>query len=265
MKDCLRLEQISKRTKKITKMRNLTAIILAAGKGTRMQSTDKNKVAIEIAGKPMLVRTLSILKEAGLSHIVVVVGFAKESVLPLLSTDIIIAEQTEQLGTGHAVVSALPKVPEDTQDLLILYGDDSFLHTATTFRNLYQTHIDEGAKITFVTMDTDDPTGLGRIIRDSNDEVIGIVEEKNATPEQKKIKEVNLGCYVINKKYLEDNISEIHKNPVTGEYYITDIIDIIAHQKGKIAAHKLTDGKWHGVNTKDDLAAAESLLSDGSK
>jgi len=160
-------------------MRNLTAIILAAGKGTRMQSTDTNKVAMHVAGQPMLARTLSILKEAGLSHIVVVVGFAKESVLPLLPPDTIIAEQTEQLGTGHAVVSALPKVPEDTQDLLILYGDDSFLHTATTFRNLYQTHIDEGAKITFVTMDSDDPTGLGRIIRDSNDEVIGIVEERS--------------------------------------------------------------------------------------
>lgn len=249
----------------INKMRNLTAIILAAGRGTRMQSTDTNKVAMPVAGQPMLVRTLSILKEAGLSHVVVVVGFAKESVLPLLSEDVIVAEQTEQLGTGHAVVSALPKVPSDTQNLLILYGDDSFLHTATTFKNLYQTHIAEGAKITFVTMDSDDPTGLGRIIRDSNNEVVGIVEEKNATVEQKKIKEVNLGCYVINKKYLEDNISEIHKNPVTGEYYITDIIDIIAHQKGKIAAHKLTDGKWHGVNTKDDLATAESLLSDGSK
>jgi len=246
-------------------MRNLTAIILAAGRGTRMQSTDTNKVAMNVAGRPMLARTLSILKEAGLSHIVVVVGFAKESVLPLLSDDIIVAEQKEQLGTGHAVVSALPKVPSDTSDLLIVYGDDSFLHSAKTFQNLYQTHLDEGAKITFVTMDSEDPTGLGRIIRDENNEVIGIVEEKNATPEQKKIKEVNLGCYVINKKYLEDNISEIHKNPVTGEYYITDIIDIIAHQKGKIAAHKLLDGKWHGVNTKDDLVAAESLLSDGSE
>lgn len=246
-------------------MRNLTAIILAAGRGTRMQSTDTNKVAMNVAGRPMLARTLSILKEAGLSHIVVVVGFAKESVLPLLSDDIIVAEQKEQLGTGHAVVSALPKVPSDTSDLLIVYGDDSFLHYAKTFQNLYQTHLDEGAKITFVTMDSEDPTGLGRIIRDENNEVIGIVEEKNATPEQKKIKEVNLGCYVINKKYLEDNISEIHKNPVTGEYYITDIIDIIAHHKGKIAAHKLLDGKWHGVNTKDDLVAAESLLSDGSE
>ena len=144
-------------------MRNLTAIILAAGRGTRMQSTDTNKVAMHVAGRPMLARTLSILKEAGLSHIVVVVGFAKESVLPLLSDDIIVAEQTEQLGTGHAVVSALPKVPSDTSDLLIVYGDDSFLHSAKTFQNLYRTHIEEGAKITFVTMDRQDPTGLRKI------------------------------------------------------------------------------------------------------
>ena len=245
-------------------MKDLTAIILAAGRGTRMQSTDKNKVAMEIGGQPMLVRTISILKKAGITNIVVVVGFAKESVLSILSEDIIIAEQEEQLGTGHAVVSALPKVPTGTQDLLILYGDDSFLHTATTFQSLYQTHVEEGAEITFVTMDSDNPTGLGRIIRDNNNEVVGIVEEKNANEDQKKISEVNLGCYVINKKYLEENINDIHKNPVTGEYYITDIIDIISHHKGKIAAHKLSDGRWHGVNTKDDLAKAETLLSDGS-
>jgi len=228
-----------------------------------MQSTDKNKVAMEVRGEPMLVRTISILKDAEISNIVVVVGFAKESVVSLLTNDIIIAEQEEQLGTGHAVISALPKIPKDTEDLLILYGDDSFLHTAKTFQNLYQTHIEQGAKITFVTMDTENPMGFGRILRDGNNNVIGIVEEKNATEEQKKISEINLGCYVINKKYLEENIGNIHKNPVTGEYYITDIIDIISSNGGKIAAHKLTDGKWHGVNTKDDLIQAELLLGDG--
>lgn len=245
-------------------MQNLTAIILAAGRGTRMQSTDKNKVAMEVGGEPMLIRTIGILKSAGIPHIVVVVGFAKESVISILDDEIIVAEQEEQLGTGHAVVSALPKVPQDTEDLLILYGDDSFLHTPKTFQNLYQTHIDEGAKITFVTMDSKNPTGFGRIIRNANKEVIGIVEEKNATRDQKKITEINLGCYVVNKKYLEENIAGIHKNPVTGEYYITDIIDIISQDKGKIAAHKLTDGRWHGINTKDDILKAELLLSDGS-
>lgn len=241
-------------------MQNVTAIILAAGRGTRMQSTDTNKVAMNVMGEPMLVRTIKILKESGISHIVVVVGFAKESVIALLGEDIIVAEQEEQLGTGHAVMCALPKVPAGTEELLILNGDDSFLYSPSTFQQLCDTHISEGAKITFVTMESENPTGFGRIIRDKNGEVVGIVEEKNADENQKKISEINLGCYVINKLYLEENISNIHKNPVTGEYYITDIIDIIAHHGGKIAAHKLSNGKWRGINTREDLVEAESLF-----
>lgn len=241
-------------------MKNLTGIILAAGKGTRMNSTDKNKVALEVKGEPMLARTIRILRSAGIDNIVVVVGFAKESVTQLLDSTIVVAEQKEQLGTGHAVMSALPAVPSGTKDLLIVYGDDSFLHTSQTFQKLYDTHVQENAKITFITMHMDNPTGFGRIIRDENYNIIGIVEEKNATDDQKKIKEINLGCYIINKKYLEENIQDIHKNEVTGEYYITDIIDIIAHHKGKIAAYTLTDGRWRGVNTKEDLQAAENMF-----
>ena len=241
-------------------MENLTAIILAAGKGTRMQSIDINKVAMEVKGEPMLLRTIKILKEAGVENIVVVVGFAKESVVAILSNDIIIAEQIEQLGTGHAVMSSLAKVPSNTKNVLILYGDDSFLYNPETFQNLYATHRLTGAKITFITKECDDPTGFGRIIRDENNEVIGIVEEKNATDAQKEIKEINLGCYVIEKKYLEENIKDVSKNSVTGEYYITDIIDIISRHGGKISAHKLTSGAWRGVNTREDLVEAETMI-----
>ena len=243
-------------------MKELTAIILAAGKGTRMQSTDTNKVAMEVSGEPMLTRTIRILKDAGIVDIVVVVGFAKESVMSILSDDTIVAEQTEQLGTGHAVACALPKVPETAHDVLIIYGDDSFLHTATTFKSLYDTHKEQNAKITFITMESENPTGFGRIIRDQNDEVIGIVEEKNATDEEKLIREINLGCYIIDKKYLEENIKDIKRNPVTGEYYITDIIDIISNHNGKIAAYK-SDKKWQGVNTREDLKEAERILTNG--
>lgn len=242
-------------------MDNLTAIILAAGKGTRMQSVDKNKVAMEVKGEPMLTRTIKILKNSGIANIVVVVGFAKESVINLLDNDILTAVQTEQLGTGHAVNCALPKVPASSSCVLILYGDDSFLYTPETFQKLYEIHTKNNAKITFITMVSENPTGFGRIIRDEKDEIVGIVEEKNATESQKEIKEINLGCYVIDKKYLEENIKDIHKNPVTGEYYITDIIDIIANHKGKIAALQLSNGKWRGVNTKEDLLEAENLFS----
>lgn len=241
-------------------MEKLSAIILAAGKGTRMQSTDTNKVALKLKGEPMLVRTINILRESGIKSIVVVVGFAKESVISLLDSTIIVAEQKDQLGTGHAVMAALSNVPKESNSVLIVYGDDSFLHTPITYKKLFETHRNQNAKVTFITMESDSPSGFGRIIRDENKNVVGIVEEKNATEEQKRIKEINLGCYIIDKKYLEENIRNIKKNDVTGEYYITDIIDIIASQKGKIAAYKLTDSKWRGVNTREDLAEAENLV-----
>lgn len=241
-------------------MKNIAAIILAAGKGTRMKSKDRNKVSLEVNGKPLLSRTINILKNAGISTIIVVVGFAKASVIKLLDKDIIIAQQTRRLGTGHAVRAAMSKIPEKSDSVLILYGDDTFMHSPETFKKLYKTHVREGATITFITMDSDSPTGYGRIIRNKNNDVIGIVEEKNATETQKKIKEINLGCYLINKKYLAKNIKYIKKNPVSKEYYVTDIIDIIAKNKDKISAYKLTNGKWRGVNTREDLQEAENLL-----
>lgn len=246
-------------------MDKVTAIILAAGKGTRMNSVDKNKVSLPVNGKPMILRTIDILKSSGIKKFVVVVGFAKESVTAMLEPDILIAEQKEQLGTGHAVMCALHKVDKDTKDVLIIYGDDSFLHKPQTFRKLFNEHSKSHARISFITKESENPTGFGRIIRNRNGEVIGIVEEKNATDEEKKIKEINLGCYVVNKKYLEDNIKSIKKDSVTGEFYITDIIDIIAKQKGKISTYKLSDGVWQGVNTPQDLMEAEKILSNESK
>lgn len=242
-------------------MENITAIVLAAGKGTRMKSKEKNKVSLEVNGKSLLSRNINILKSAGISNIVVVVGFAKESVIKLLDKDIIIAEQTRRLGTGHAVRAALSKVPDKSNSVLILNGDDIFMHSLEVFEKLYETHLKDNAKITFITMDTDTPTGFGRIIRNKNNDVVGIVEEKNATGVQKKIKEINLGCYLIDKKYLEKNIKHIKKNSVSKEYYMTDIIDVVARNKDKISAYKIENGRWQGVNTREDLQHAESLFT----
>lgn len=242
-------------------MENITAIILAAGKGTRMQSTDTNKVAMQVHGEPLLTRSINTLRRSGISNIVVVVGFAKDSVLKLLDPNIIVAEQLEQLGTGHAVSCALPKVPSDSDSLLIMNGDDSFLYTPETFKAFFETHKKNGAMITLITMESPNPTGFGRILRDESGNINGIVEEKVATDDQKAIKEINLGCYIIDKQYLIENIKDIKRNEVSGEYYITDLIDIISHHQGKIAGYKLTDAQWQGVNTREDLAAAENLLS----
>lgn len=243
-------------------MDNLCAVILAAGKGTRMKSIDTNKVAIPINGEPMLVRTIRILKEAGVRKIVVVVGFASGSVEALLDKDVIIAYQNEQHGTGHAVDCAIPKIPSNTQDVLIVYGDDSFLHTPTTYEELYKTHVNNSSHVTFISMDTDNPTSFGRIIRSKTGEIIGIVEEKNANEDQKKIKEINLGCYIIGFDFLKKNIKSIKRNEISQEYYITDIIDIVSKQGGRISVYKLKDQRWKGVNTPQDLDEAEAMLNE---
>lgn len=242
-------------------MDQLTAIILAGGKGTRMKSVDRNKVSLHVSGEPILKRTIAILEKSGIEKIIVVVGFAKESVLEILNNNILIAEQKEQLGTGHAVECALPKIPDNSKDVLIIYGDDAFLHTPETFKNLYKIHKENNSAITFITMDSEDPKGFGRIIRGNNNAIKGIVEEKNATEQERKIQEINLGCYIVDKRYLKKNIKNIKKNDVTGEYYITDLIDIVAQQNGKISAYKLKDIDWKGVNTPQDLQEAEMIFA----
>jgi len=241
-------------------MDDTTAIILAAGKGTRLKSKGVNKVTHEVGGKPMLVKGIENLRSAGIKSFVVVVGFAKESVLVLLDKDIIIAEQNIRLGTAHATKVGLAVVPKESENVLILYGDDAFFHSPETFKNLYKTHKDTKATLTFITMDMDNPTGYGRIKRDENGEIVGIIEEKNASENEKTIKEINLGCFLVSKEFLEKNIKRIKKNSASKEYYITDIIDIIAKDNKKIAGYKLKNANWQGVNTKEDLEKARSFF-----
>lgn len=241
-------------------MDDTCAIILAAGKGTRMSSTDANKVTLEIGGKPIIQRIIETVKNAGIKDIVVVVGFARQSVVKLLSPDIIVAEQEKPQGTGHGVKAALPKVPQSDKNILVVYGDDGFWFTPEILNNLYEKHTQTQADITFCTATVYNPTGLGRVIKEEG-QVIDIVEEKIASDSQKAIKEVNIGGFLIKKAYLEKNINEIPKNPVSGEYYFTDIIPIAAQKEANIQTLTLENFVWRGINTPEELAEAEKLLS----
>ena len=240
---------------------NLGAIILAAGKGTRMKSKNVNKVALHLADKPMILHSVDLLEKIKVNSIVVVVGFAKKSVIDLLDGKVNYAEQRKRLGTAHAVSTALPKFPENIKDILVLNGDDSAFYSEDLIKKLIEKHFSDNSSFTFLTIEKENPYGLGRVVRDKNGHVEAVVEEKDAKPVQRKINEVNPACYLFKVSFLKKYLSKVEKSPVTGEYYLTSLIDIGIKHNEKIETLKGGKLLWRGVNTRDELEEAERLIS----
>lgn len=238
----------------------LYAVILAAGKGKRINAAEKNKVVFEVAGTPMIKRTLSNLKNAGINNVVVVVGHAKNSVISVLDVHVKVVEQKKLLGTADAVRKALVKIPQETSDILVLNGDDSFLFNKKILRKLYALHKNDKADLTLLTLEIDNPKGLGRIIRGKKGDVVRIAEEKDSTDLEKQIHEINPGCYIFDRNFLREFIGEIPKSQVTGEYYITSILEAATKNHKKLSALTLKNFKWRGVNTISELEEASKLV-----
>lgn len=238
------------------------AIVLAAGKGTRLAGGSpslKPKVLFKLAGRPMISYTLDNLKPLGLKKIIIVIGYKGRQVREIVGDNFKFATQTKQLGTGHAVKLGLAGVSLSITSILVLNGDDSAFYTPCTIKQVLDKHLGKGNTITFVSLEVDNPAGLGRVIRSGN-KVMSIVEEKDASNKQKKIKEVNDGLYVFRRDWLEKNISKIKKSNA-GEYYLVDLIKLATGQKEKVEAFKLYDvGEWYGVNTPSELKAADKLM-----
>lgn len=242
-------------------MNNLAAIVLAAGKGKRMKSKAVNKVALTLGQRPMILHTYSILEKIKVRTIVVVVGFAKESVIKLFKEKrAMFALQAKRLGTAHAVHCGLKKVPENIENVLVLNGDDSALYKVNTIKDLINKHIETDAAFTFLTIEMENPAGLGRVIRGKQGTVLAIVEEKDATDDIKKIKEVNPACYIFKKSFLKKYLNLIKKSSVTGEYYLTSLIDIGIKNNEKIETLQAGLFAWRGVNTKEELVEAEKIF-----
>jgi len=238
-----------------------TAIILAAGRGSRMKAKTKNKVAFKLAGQPMISHTVKHLKEAGISQIIAVVGFQANSVRKALGNDVQYVIQEEQLGTGNAPKYALPLIDPAANTVLVVYGDDSAFYPPSLFTEMVAKKVSLACDLLFLTIHKEVPSGLGRIVRNAQGKILRIVEEKNATDEEKQIKEINTGFYCFDKKFFTQCLGQIKKNPLTGEYYLTDMIEIALKHDKKVEAYFVKDDSiWHGVNNRSDLALAQSKI-----
>ncbi|MDW8106618.1 MAG: bifunctional UDP-N-acetylglucosamine diphosphorylase/glucosamine-1-phosphate N-acetyltransferase GlmU [Armatimonadota bacterium] len=235
------------------------AIVMAAGKGTRMKS-EQPKALMPLLGQPLTSYVLRALQAAGASPIVVVIGHGAEQVRQALGESYQYALQTEQLGTGHAVMQAMPYLPAKTDYVWVSVGDAPLI-TAEVFQALYEVAQRTNADCVLATAVLDDPTGYGRILRNEHGEVIGIVEEKDATPEQKRIREVSTSFYCFRVGALREALPRLNSQNAQGEYYLTDVVGILAQQGACVRTWQSPDPTvLLGVNNRWELAQAGHAL-----
>lgn len=233
-----------------------TAVVLAAGKGTRMQS-ELPKVMHTILSETMVEHVLSNLNTIKVNQTVVVVGHGAELVQACLKDSVAYAIQSEQLGTGHAVMQSLPLLPIEG-DSLILYGDTPCIQ-AETMANLYE--VNKDADLTVLTAIFEDPARYGRIVRNAVGDIEKIVEYKDCTDEQKLIKEINTGIYCVKNKVLHEYLAMIKNDNAAKEYYLTDLIEIGLNHGLNMQAIPVEDvNEVMGVNDRVDLAKASQWI-----
>lgn len=240
-------------------MSELVAVILAAGKGTRMKSK-LPKVLHKIGGKPMLQHVLDAADAAGAARKVVVVGHEAELVEAMVGEQAQMALQAEQLGTGHAVMQTEAVLKDFCGTVMIICGDTPLLEAAE-LKKFYEGHVASQAAATVLTAFMDDPAGYGRIIRDADGNVLGIVEEKDAVLEQKAIKEINTGIYCVEAPLLFEVLATLTCDNVQGEYYLTDVLAKLNAMGKKVGGVATADSDMiMGINSRRQLAEAENIM-----
>ena len=241
---------------------NTAVIILAAGLGTRMKS-DKAKVLHTVCDKPMIAHVLETAKNIAVGDIIVVVGHQAEQVTAACpdNGNVKFVLQKEQLGTGHAVLCALPSLSRSVEQVLILSGDVPLLR-ASTASELLEDHLQQKRALSLLAVETDNPSGYGRLKIDKRRKLAKIVEEKDASEEEKQIRLINAGIYCVSKKFLQASLKKITPDNAQREFYLTDIIEIgyLTHENMGVF---VTENKEDvlGINTVQELKAVEAILN----
>ena len=239
----------------------LAIVILAAGLGTRMKS-NKAKVLHAILGRPMISYVVDTACALAGNNVVLVVGHQADAVREIVAqqAEIKYAFQAEQLGTGHAVMCALPALPENIRHVVVLCGDVPLLKRETLQRFVHD-HCLQKRQLSVLAVRLADPAGYGRIVQDESGNVVGIVEEADATLAQKAIQLVNTGIYCIDRRFLATALPEIKSNNAQGEYYLTDIVGV-AHDTRLPVGVTVGESadEFIGINSREQLEAVEEMM-----
>ncbi|MCL6585051.1 MAG: bifunctional UDP-N-acetylglucosamine diphosphorylase/glucosamine-1-phosphate N-acetyltransferase GlmU [Anoxybacillus sp.] len=237
------------------------AVILAAGQGTRMKSK-LYKVLHPVCGKPMVQHVVDQVLQLGLEKLITVVGFGAEQVKAQIGRKSEFALQEEQLGTAHAVMQAAPYLQDKDGVTLVVCGDTPLI-TAETMKALLEHHLATNAKATILTAIAENPAGYGRIVRDKEGHVEKIVEHKDATEAERAIQEINTGTYCFDNRSLFEALTNVSNNNVQGEYYLTDVIEILKAKGEVVSAYQAVSfAETIGVNDRMALAQAEKIMRD---
>lgn len=240
-------------------MEDVTAVILAAGMGTRMKS-DIPKVLHKVNGRSMIETVVRIVKAAGCGDVIAITGFKGEMVREALGDTAIFAEQKEQKGTGHAVMQAAPLLAEKSGYALVICGDTPLLR-ADTIAHLIEVCRKEKAAAAVLTAVMDDPTGYGRVLRDAEGHMTSIVEQKDGTPEELAVKEINTGTYCFEISALLEALPKLTCENAQGEYYLTDVFGLMIRAGRYVVPVEAEDAdETMGVNSRIQLAAADKIL-----
>ncbi len=240
---------------------SLAAVILAAGHGKRMKS-ELPKVLHEVGGEPLILHVIRQARGCGADPVVVVVGHGRERVIPVVRREgVQYAVQERQLGTGHAVLAAREYLEGGGGDVVVLSGDVPLL-SVETLRSVIAYHRRQGAVATMITAEAPDPSGYGRVLRGEDGRVIAIREDRDCTPGELEVTEINSGIYIFRVAPLFEALETLDNDNAQGEYYLPDVFRRFFDRGLHVAALPGRFEEVHGINTPEDLARANSIWAE---